>query len=99
MDPGAAELQGPAMRGGTVGGGAGGRMDRIMAAEAIGVGLTCAIGVILGSIAMVAIVIRREDKRPALTCRPPDAVARGVRRLTGLGLRNIAPQDLRQVRR
>ena len=73
-------------------------MDRIMVAEAIGMGLAYATGVILGVIAMIAMAVRREDKRK-LTREAPDAAARGVRRLTGLGLREIMPPDPRQVRR
>ena len=74
-------------------------MDRIMVAEAIGMGLAYATGVILGVIAMIAMAVRREDKRNTLTREPPDAAARGVRRLTGLGLREIMPPDPRQMRR
>lgn len=74
-------------------------MDRIMVAEAIGMGLAYAAGVVLGVIAMIALTVRREDKRNTLTQQPPDAAARGVRRLTGLGLRGIMPpDDPRQVR-
>jgi len=87
------------MRGGTVGGDAGGCVDRIMVAEAIGMGLAYATGVLLGVIAVIAMAVRREDKLHTLTRQPPDAAARGVRRLTGLGLRDIMPPDPRQVRR
>ena len=87
------------MLGGTVGGDAGGRMDRIMAAEAIGSGLVFAFGAMLAILVMIAMAIRREDKRATLTRQPPGAAARGVRRLTGLGLRDITPPDPRQVRR
>jgi hypothetical protein len=87
------------MLGGTVGGDAGGRMDRIMVAEAIGLGLSYAFGATVSIITMIAMAIRREDKQATLTRQPPDPAARGVRRLTGLGLRDIMPPDPRQVRR
>jgi hypothetical protein len=68
-------------------------MDRIMIAMAIGMGLVFGTGVIVGVIAMVAMAIRREDKRGSLTQPPPDVLARGARRLNGVGLRNITPRD------
>lgn len=73
-------------------------MNRIVVAEAIGLGLACAFVVSLGVIAMIATAIRKEDKRGTLTCQPPGNAARVVRRLTGLGLRDIMPSNPRQVR-
>lgn len=74
-------------------------MDRIMVAVAIGMGLVFGSGVMLGIIAMIAVAVRREDKRYTLTRQPPDVAARGVRRLVGVGLRDIKPSDAGQVRR
>jgi hypothetical protein len=74
-------------------------MDRIMVAVAIGMGLVFCSGVILGILVMVAAAVRREDKRSTLTGRAPDAAARGVRRLTGVGLRDIVPPDPDRLRR
>jgi hypothetical protein len=74
-------------------------MDRIMVAMAIGMGLVFATGVIVGIVLMVATAIRREDKRGTLTQAPPDAAARAVRRLSGVGLRNTTPQDAAGARR
>jgi hypothetical protein len=74
-------------------------MDRVMVAMAIGMGLVFAIGVIVGVVLMVATAIRREDKRGTLTQVPPDAAARAARRLSGVGLRNSAPQDAVGARR
>jgi hypothetical protein len=74
-------------------------MDRIMVAMAIGMGLVYGTGVMLGIIAMIAVAVRREDRRYSLTRQPPDVVARGVRRLAGVGLRDIMPPDPRQARR
>jgi hypothetical protein len=73
-------------------------MDRIMVAVAIGMGLVFGTGVMVGVIAMVAMAIRREDKRGSLTQQPPDVLARGARRLNGVGLRNITPRDAEGVR-
>lgn len=42
-------------------------------------------GVALGVVAMVAIAIRREDRRYSLSGAAPGAAARGARRLTGFG--------------
>lgn len=74
-------------------------MDRIMVAVAIGAGLVFSLGVLLGILAVIALAVRREDKRYTLTRQPPDMVARGVRRLVGVGLRDIMPPDAEQARR
>ena len=74
-------------------------MDRIMVAVAIGMGLVFGIGVLVGVIAMVAMAIRREDKLGTLTRQPPDVLARGARRLNGLGLRDITPRYTEDVQR
>ena len=74
-------------------------MDRITVAEAIGTALVFAIGVMLGVIAMVSMASKREDRLGTLTRQPPDGLARGARRLNGVGLRDIAPRDAEDVRR
>jgi hypothetical protein len=74
-------------------------MDRIMVAVAIGMALVFATGVVLGVIAMVSMAIRREDKRGSLTGEAPGVLARGARRLNGVGLRDITPRDREAVRR
>jgi len=61
----------------------------MMAAVAIGVSL--GTGITIGVIAMVAIAVRREDRQYSLTREAPSIGARGVRRLTGVGLRDITP--------
>ncbi len=70
-----------------------GFMDRIMIAVAIATALVFGTGIIAGVIVMIAMAVRREDRRSTLTGPPPDAAARGVRRLTGVGLRDITPRD------
>lgn len=82
----------------TAGRDAGGVVDRIMVAVAIGMALVFGTGFLVGVIAMVSMSIRREDRRGSLTQRPPDVAARGARRLNGVGLRDIAPRDVGEVR-
>ena len=74
-------------------------MDRVIVAVAIGMALVFLIGAMLGVIAMVSIASNREDRLGTLTRQPPDVIARGVRRLVGLGLRDITPRDAKDVRR
>jgi len=64
-------------------------MDHIVVAMGIGMALVFDLGVMLGIIVMISIAIRREDRWYTLTGAPPDVAARGVRRLTRLGLRDI----------
>ena len=68
-------------------------MDRTIVAVAIGMALVFGVGVIAGVLVVVSMAIRREDKRRTLTLEPPDVVARGVRRLTRVGMRDITVQD------
>jgi hypothetical protein len=84
---------------GTGGRGAEADVDRIMVAVAIGMALVFASGVIIGVIAMVSMASRREDRLGTLTGQPPDVIARGARRLNGVGLRDITPRDAEDVRR
>lgn len=74
-------------------------MDRIVVAVAIGMGLVFGTGIMAGIVAMIATAVRREDRRSTLTGTPPDAAARGVRRLAGVGLRDIIPPDDGRTRR
>jgi hypothetical protein len=74
-------------------------MDRIMVAVGIGMALVFAIGVVFGVIAMVSMASNREDRRGTLTRQPPDVLARGARRLNGVGFRDITPRDTEDVRR
>jgi hypothetical protein len=68
-------------------------MDRIVVAVAIGMGLVFGTGMIVGVVAMIVMAVRREDRRYTLTGHAPDVAARGVRRLAGVGLRDIIPPD------
>ncbi len=68
-------------------------MEHIVVAVGIGMALAFGAGVVLGIMMMVSMAVRREDRRYTLTGPPPDVVARGVRRLTRLGLRDIIPPE------
>jgi len=83
---------------GTVGRGAEAGVDRTMVAVAIGTALVFATGVILGFLVTISRASRREDRLGTLTRQPPDATARGARRLFGLGLRDITPRETGRVR-
>lgn len=86
--------------GGTAGEGEGRPVvDHVMIAVAIGMGLVFGIGVIAGVVLMVAIAIRREDREWTLTGQAPYLAARGVRRLNGVGLRDITAREDEAVRR
>lgn len=68
-------------------------MDRIMVAAAIGAGLVFVTGILIGVMTMIAMAVRKEDRLGTLTSTPPSAMARGVRRMAGVGLRDISPPD------
>ena len=74
-------------------------MDHIMVAVGIGMALVFAIGVVLGVIVMVSMASNREDRLGSLTRQPPDVLARGARRLNGVGLRDVSSRDVEDVRR
>jgi hypothetical protein len=46
-------------------------------------------GVVTGVIAVVALAIRREDRRYSLIREAPDRISRSARRLTGVGRRGL----------
>lgn len=50
-------------------------------------------GVVVGMLVAVALVIRREDRKYAMTGHAPGWLDTGVRRLTGVG-RRVASRDL-----
>jgi hypothetical protein len=65
-----------------------------------GVVVTIAIAVFLGGImvgvlAMVAVAVRREDRRYTLAGEAPDRLSRNTRRLTGVGRRNLDAEFFR----
>jgi len=54
-------------------------------------------GVVMGVIAVVAIAVRREDRRYTLAGEAPDRLSRSTRRLTGLRRRDLDAEFLRPV--
>jgi hypothetical protein len=54
-------------------------------------------GMLLGVIAVVAIAVRREDRRYTLASDAPDRLSKGTRRLTGVGRRDLDAEFLRPV--
>lgn len=75
-------------------------VNHIVVAIGIGMAFVFGTGVVLGILAMIAMAVRREDKGYTLTGEAPDSGARGVRRLTGVGLRDIIiPPEARRGQR
>ena len=67
-----------------------------------GVVITMAVAVFLGGmvsgvIAVVAIAVRREDRRYTLASDAPDRLSRNTRRLTGVGRRDLDAEFLRPM--
>jgi hypothetical protein len=72
-------------------------LEAIMASVVV-VAVTLFIaGVVIGVIAVVAIAVRREDRRYTLAVDAPDRMSRTTRRLTGVGRRDLDAEFLRPV--
>ena len=54
-------------------------------------------GVVMGVITVVAIAVRREDRRYTLAVDAPDRLSRTTRRLTGVGRRDLDAEHLRPL--
>lgn len=54
-------------------------------------------GMVMGVIAVVAIAVRREDRRYTLPVEAPDRLARSARRLTGVRRRDLDAEFLRPM--
>jgi len=54
--------------------------------------------VVIVGLAVVAFVVRREDRRYTLVGEAPDRLSRGTRRLNGVGRRDLDPEFLRPAR-
>jgi hypothetical protein len=52
-------------------------------------------GVVMGVIAVIAIAVRREDRRYTLAVDAPDRLSKTTRRLTGVGRRDLDAEFLR----
>jgi hypothetical protein len=57
------------------------------------------LGVLVtGALAVIAVVVRREDRRNTLVGEAPDWISRRVRRLTGRARRDLDAELLQPVR-
>jgi hypothetical protein len=57
----------------------------------IAIGISLGAGLVTGVFAIVAVAVRREDRQYSLTRPARGVTARGVRRLTGVGMRDVTP--------
>ncbi len=69
-------------------------MAGVVVASAVSVFLG---GLVTGVIAVIAIAVRREDRRYSLAGDVPDRLSRNTRRLTGVGRRDLDAEFLRPV--
>jgi len=56
-------------------------------------------GIVMGVIAVIAVAVRREDRRYTLAADAPDRLSRNARRLTGVGRRDLDAEFLRPTGR
>jgi hypothetical protein len=57
----------------------------------IAIGVSLSAGLVTGILAMIAVAVRKEDRQYSLTSPARGLAARGVRRLTGVGMRDVTP--------
>jgi hypothetical protein len=69
--------------------------EAIMASVVIVAVAVFIAGMAMGVIAVVAIAVRREDRRYTLAVDAPDRLSRSTRRLTGVGRRDLDTEFLR----
>jgi hypothetical protein len=55
------------------------------------IGFSLSAGLVTGVFAMIAMAVRKEDRQYSLTRPARGVAARGVRRLTGVGMRGVTP--------
>ena len=53
---------------------------------------------VTGALVVIAVVVRREDRKNTLIGEAPDRISRGVRRLTGRARRDLDSELLRPAR-
>jgi hypothetical protein len=66
-----------------------------MASTAIETIIALFAGGMTGVIAVVALSVRREDRRYSLAGEAPDRMSRSARKLNGVGLRDVDPEIFR----
>src|SRR5580704_14982670 len=73
-------------------------LEAIMAGVVVVAVAVFIAGVVMGVVAVVAIAVRREDRRYTLAVDAPDRMSKTTRRLTGVGRRDLDAEFLRPVR-
>jgi hypothetical protein len=72
-------------------------LEAIMAGVVVVAVTVFIAGVVLGFVVVVAIAVRREDRRCTLAVDAPDRLSRTTRRLTGVGRRDLDAEFLRSA--
>jgi hypothetical protein len=72
-------------------------LEAIMASVVVVAVAVFIAGVVMGVIAVIAIAVRREDRRYTLAVDAPDRLSRTTRRLTGVGRRDLDAEYLRPL--
>jgi hypothetical protein len=71
-------------------------LEAIMAGVVVAMAVAVFLGgVVMGVIAVIAIAVRREDRRCTLAVEAPDRLSRNARRLTGVARRDLDAEFLR----
>jgi hypothetical protein len=71
-------------------------LEAIMAGFVVVVAAALFLAVLVG-LGVVAVAVRREDRRFTLVGDAPDVLSRSARRLNGVGRRDLDPEFLRPV--
>ena len=73
-----------------------GVLEAIMAGGVVAIAIAVFLsGIVMGVIAVIAIAVRREDRRYTLAVEAPDRLSRNARRLTGVRRRDLDAEFLR----
>jgi hypothetical protein len=72
-------------------------MADVVVAVAIGVFAVFAVGAVIGMVIAVAVAVHREDRRMSLKGNAPDWLSGGARRLNGVGVRNDAEHEDKEL--
>lgn len=71
-------------------------LEAIMAGGVVAIAIAVFLsGMVMGVVAVVAIAVRREDRRYTLAVEAPDRLSRNARRLTGVRRRDLDAEFLR----
>ena len=71
-------------------------LEAIMASVVVIVAVALFLGgIVIGIFAVIAVAVRREDRRYTLAGEAPDRLSRNTRRLTGVGRRDLDAEFLR----